>query len=184
MKSRSIRVAARCVGSKGTLELRSCCGECDTLGVYVRHIGLCHLGQRCSHSWVRGSCDMRPQRCYGHFASGSEACGEPSCVWQEHQPVLQHHRSGSSCCVTNAAMCCLTHDPTVASGFAAWADVTHELERGFWPSYNIPYFKVRACDAREMMSEMYECSTWPPTHSVKPLSSPCPTHPSYPTLVA
>ena len=38
--------------------------------------------------------------------------------------------------------------PAVASGFAAWADVTHELERGFWPSYNIPYFKVRACDAR------------------------------------
>lgn len=26
-------------------------------------------------------------------------------------------------------------------GFSMSADVTHELERGFWPSYNVPYFR-------------------------------------------
>ena len=26
-------------------------------------------------------------------------------------------------------------------GLVKWADLTSQLERGYWPSYNVPYFR-------------------------------------------
>lgn len=43
---------------------------------------------------------------------------------------------------------------TLHTGFSKSADVTHELERGYWPSYNVPYFP-----------EVYELAGYPAVKS-------------------